>query len=328
MRQARAPAKPRPIDRRVAQMQSGHATKAADSQGHDERLEALGRSRRSDSMTQILHRHRFQLKGAAALALLSLAIPSSAAMADGFKARYSVKLIGLSLGSATLEGSVEPDAYQIDATAKLSGVAALVSSSRGAASASGLMAQGRIAPNAYATTSANATMTRTVRMAMAAGNVKASEIAPPFEELPGRVLVTEAHKQKIIDPLSALIMTTPEGGAVIGPAACNRSLPIYDGWARFNVNLTYLGQRQVKVKGYEGPVAVCAARYVAVAGHRPDRAATKYMENNKEMEVWLAPVGASRATVPFRISVATMVGTTVIEATEFQTSPPEKSASR
>jgi hypothetical protein len=264
---------------------------------------------------------------AGALALLALALPG-AAQAQGFQARYSVKLIGLSLGYATLSGSVEPGAYQIDATAKLTGVAALVSSSKGAAAASGLLVQGRVAPNAYATTAANATMTRTVRIAMAQGNVKASEIAPPFEELPGRVPLTEAHKQKIIDPLSALIMPVAEGGAVIGPATCPKSLPVYDGWARFNINLTYVGTRQVKVKGYEGPVAVCSARYVAVAGHRPDRPATKFMENNKEMEVWLAPVGESRITLPLRISVATMVGTTVIEATEFEATPAVKAASR
>ena len=306
--------------------------KAADSQGHWVGLEAHGRSIWFDSMIQSLQMHRFRLHGAGALragavTLCVLALPG-AALAETFKARYSVKLIGLSLGAATLEGSVEPDAYQIDATAKLSGVAALVSSSKGAASASGLMLQGRVAPNAYATTSANATMTRTVRIAMATGNVKASEIAPPFEELPGRVPVTDAHRQKIIDPLSALIMTVPETGAVIGPTACARSLPIYDGWARFNINLTYVGLRQVKAKGYEGPVAVCAVRYVAVAGHRPDRPATKFMEDNKEMEVWLAPVGKTRATVPFRISVATMVGTVVIEATELVSGPAETSASR
>ena len=270
--------------------------------------------------------HKLRPLSAAACGLLALALPG-AASADGFKARYSVKLIGLSLGSATLQGSVEPDAYQIDATAKLSGVAALVSSSRGAASASGLMTQGRVAPNAYATTSANATMTRTVRMAMTAGNVKASEIAPPFDDFPGRVPVTDAHKQKILDPLSALVMTVPLGD-VIGPSSCARSLPVFDGWARFNIVLSYVGLRQVRVKGYDGPVAVCAARYVAVAGHRPDRPATKFMEDNKEMEVWLAPVGKSRAAVPFRISVATMVGTTVIEATEFEITPDERSASR
>ena len=256
---------------------------------------------------------------------LALTLPG-AAFADNFKARYSVKLIGLSLGAATLTGSIDPGSYQIDAIAKLSGVAALVSSSKGAATASGLLTQGRLAPNAYATTSANATMTRTVRMAMTGGNVKATEITPPFEELPGRVPVTEAHKQKIIDPLSALLMPVPEGADVVGPAACARSIPVYDGWARFNINLTYTGLRQVRVKGYEGPVAVCAARYVAVAGHRPDRPATKFMEDNKGMEVWLAPVGESRVLAPFRISVATMVGTTVIEATEFETTRAQTSA--
>ena len=268
-----------------------------------------------------------KLLRAGAVALIAFAL-SGTAQAQGFKARYSVKLIGLSLGYATLSGSLDPGAYQIDATAKLTGVAALVSSSKGAGAASGLLIQGRVAPNAYATTSANATMTRTVRIAMTQGNVKASEIAPPFDELPGRVPLNEAHKQKIIDPLSALIMPVPEGGNVIGPASCPKTLPIYDGWARFNINLTYVGTRQVKVKGYEGPVAICAARYVPVAGHRPDRPATKFMEDNKDMEVWLAPLGESRVTLPLRISVATMVGTTVIEATEFETSPAVTAASR
>ena len=264
---------------------------------------------------------------AGAVALIALAFPG-AVQAESFKARYSVKLIGLSLGYATLSGSLDPGAYQIDATAKLTGVAALVSSSKGAGAASGLLMQGRVAPNAYATTSANATMTRTVRIAMAQGNVKASEIAPPFDELPGRVPLNEAHKQRIVDPLSALIMPVPEGGQVIGPASCPKTLPIYDGWARFNINLTYMGTRQVRVKGYEGPVAICSARYVPVAGHRPDRPATKFMEDNRDMEVWLAPVGDSRITLPLRISVATMIGTTVIEATEFETTPAVTAASR
>ena len=41
------------------------------------------------------------------------------------------------------------------------------------------------------------------------------------------------------------------------------------------------------------------------------------MTNNRDMEVWLAPLESSRVMMPYRISVATMVGTTVIEAQEF-----------
>ncbi len=258
-------------------------------------------------------------------AAMGLLVPQAQAQ-DAVRARYSVKLIGLALGSATLNGTFDPAAYQVEATARLAGVATMVSNSKGAATSSGTFLQGRVAPNAYATTAANSTTTRTIRMALQQGNVTASEIMPPFEELPGRVPVLDMHKQKIIDPLSALVMPVPGSEPVMGPAACNRTLPIYDGWARFNLNLSFVGMRQVKSKGYEGPVAVCNARYIPVAGHRPDRASTKFMENNRQMEVWLAPVGESRITVPFRISVATMIGTTVIEATDFEASAGKRAS--
>ena len=64
-------------------------------------------------------------------------------------------------------------------------------------------------------------------------------------------------------------------------------------------------------------VAICAARYVPIAGHRRDRPATKFMEENKDIEVWLAPVGDAKVLMPFRISLRTMVGTAVAEASEF-----------
>jgi hypothetical protein len=73
----------------------------------------------------------------------------------------------------------------------------------------------------------------------------------------------------------------------------------------------------VKTTGYKGPVAVCAVRYVPIAGHRPDRPGTKFMAENKSMELWLAPVEAERILLPYRVSVRTMIGTTVIEASEF-----------
>ena len=77
------------------------------------------------------------------------------------------------------------------------------------------------------------------------------------------------------------------------------------------------GEREVSAKGYRGPVAVCAVRYVPIAGHRRDRPATKFMADNKDLEVWLAPIDGARVLMPFRVSVRTMIGTTVIEASEF-----------
>lgn len=250
----------------------------------------------------------------AAAALLA---GSVAADADTLRAKYSVRLIGLSLGTAGLTADLNGGQYKVEANARLSGIASMVSNSRGVAVSTGGLTPGKPAPATYATTSSSSAMTRTVRMALNGGNVRGVDISPPMEEPPDRIPVTDSHKRGVIDPLSALVM--PVGGSepLLGPAACARSIPVYDGYTRFDVNLSYAGTKQVSAQGYNGTVVVCSARYVPISGHRPNRKVTEFMTNNRDMEVWLAPLESSRVMIPFRISVATMVGTTVIEAQEF-----------
>ncbi len=254
--------------------------------------------------------------------LTSLAQP--ALSADRIEARYAIRLLGLPLGSASVSGAFDPTGYRIEASARLTGLAAVVSKARGVATASGDLSHDKVLPISYATTSANAQMTRTVRIGMAAGNVKGVDISPPFDDLPGRIPLTDEHKKSVLDPVSALLMPIRNGTGTVGPATCDRTIPVYDGWTRFNITLSYVGTREVVAKGFTGPVAVCAARYIPIAGHRPERESTKFMANNKNIEVWLAPV-SNGVTIPYRISVATMVGTTVIEAVEFETSRDTRS---
>jgi hypothetical protein len=243
-------------------------------------------------------------------------LPAASATAGQVSARYSVTLIGIPLGTASLDGDVSPAGYKIAVNAKLTGLAAMVSSTRSAATAAGSYVKGLVVPSAYANTSANSKETRTVRMAMQSGTVKGVDISPPVPEAPDRVPLTDAHTRNIVDPLSALIMPVPGTEAVVGPAACNRTLPVYDGFTRFDVKLSYVGLREVRTKGFAGQVVVCNARYTPIAGHR-NRKPVQFMAENKDIQVWLAPVGEARVVVPYRISVATMVGTTVIEATDF-----------
>ncbi|MBV9288650.1 MAG: DUF3108 domain-containing protein, partial [Hyphomicrobiales bacterium] len=66
---------------------------------------------------------------------------------------------------------------------------------------------------------------------------------------------------------------------------------------------------------------VCAARYVPISGHSANRPATKFMAENKDLEVWLAPIESDHLLFPFRVSARTMIGTTVIEASEFRIEP-------
>ena len=247
---------------------------------------------------------------------LALFLAAGVARAENLSIRYAVKLLGVPLGTATLVATIDPTSYRIEANAKLTGVATVVSNAKGAATASGVYDQGRVAPNGFATTSANSQTTRTIRIAMQAGNVRASEIMPPFESPPDRIPILESQKHNVIDPLSAMIMPVALDAPVAGPAACNRNIPIFDGWTRFDVPLSYAGNREMAIRGYNGPVVVCGARYIPISGHR-DRPVVKFMAENKEMDAWLAPVGASHVAVPLRIAVKTLIGMLTIEATEY-----------
>ena len=140
----------------------------------------------------------------------------ASACADEFRARYTVSLIGFPIGEAAAAGSLGPASYRIDLSAKLTGVAAIITNVKLALAATGALRRGGVAPSTYATTSANSQGSRTVRMSLDAGNVKAVEIFPPFEDKEGRVPVTAANKRNILDPATALIMVVPEGQPVVG----------------------------------------------------------------------------------------------------------------
>lgn len=242
------------------------------------------------------------------------------AQAQGLNARYSVNVLGFSVGTAHLGGVFGPAAYKISARAKLSGLAKAVSRAKGAAQSSGAIRGGRILPAGYATSSSNSRKSRTVRMGMRSGNVRAVDISPPIPDRPGRVPLNSGHKRNIIDPLSALVVPIPGRAPITGAVACNRTLRVFDGYTRFNVVLRYAGSRNVAARGYKGISFVCKARYHPVAGHRPHRKATQFMVANRQMEVWLAPLGASRVLAPFKIAVNTMIGMVEIKANRFQVS--------
>jgi hypothetical protein len=251
-----------------------------------------------------------------ALALLVLAA-AGAARADTWRATYSVSLLGLPIGTANTVGEFSHNAYRIDANAKLSGLGTMVSNAKGAVSATGAIVAGNVAPATYAVTAAGATLTRTMRMSLAGRAVTGVDISPPFEDRPDRIPLRDQDKRGVVDPVGAFVITVSGSEPLVGPAACNRTIPVFDGYTRFDVRLAYVGQRKVATTGYSGPVAVCAVRYVPIAGHRPDRPGTKFMAENKNIEVWLAPVESARVLLPYRVSVRTMIGTTVIEASQF-----------
>ncbi len=234
-----------------------------------------------------------------------------------WQADYGVSLIGLPIGTAQVTAALDPSRYKIDVQARMTGLAGMVTGGKGAGSASGGFAQGRPFSAGYSASGSNGKEARTVRMALNSGSATAVEITPPIEKKPDAIPLTDAHKRGITDPVTALLMPVPAGQNPVSAAACDRSIQIFDGNARYDIALSFVGTRHVEGRGYTGPVAVCNARYVPIAGHRNGKA-TKYMAENRDIQAWLAPVVGTALVAPYRISVRSEIGMVVIEATRFE----------
>jgi hypothetical protein len=250
-------------------------------------------------------------------AALSGCLPASA-RAETIKAHYALSLMGISIGSASASGIVEPQNYRVEISMRTSGLATLVNSTKGAATASGGLTALGPSPSSYANTTSNNDETRTVRMSLASNSVRALEVRPEPWDAEARVPLSDGNKKRIVDPVSALIMSVPPGEELTGPAACNRTIAVFDGVTRFDVALSYAGAHTTQTRGYSGPVAVCSARYTPIAGHRPDSKSTRYMAENRDINVWLAPLPDAHVVVPIHIDIHTGAGRLVIDAAEFQ----------
>ena len=250
--------------------------------------------------------------------VLAMALIPLAASAESFRATYALSLMGIPIGVASANGFIDAHAYKLEIGMRTSGLATLVNSSKGAATATGKFAADGPSPATFAHTIANSNEMRTVRMALVDKSVRQVEVNPEPWDAAVRLPVTEEQKRRVFDPVSALIMAVPAGEQLVGPSACNRTIPVFDGIARFDVHLSYVETRSVHTRGYMGPVSVCSARYLPISGHRPDSPSTKFMAENREISVWLAPLSGARVVFPLRIDLRTVAGMMSIEASEFQ----------
>jgi hypothetical protein len=261
-----------------------------------------------------------------ALALASLALPAAAQ--SRLSVDYVGSLAGVTVGRGTLSADFAASSYRAEAGGRAAGLSSMLSSGRGDVSVSGSHADGRVVPQSYALNTASDGESRSVRLTMAGLEVVSAVLTPAPRPRPnrpqgttggGRIPVTDEHRRRVIDPFSAVLIPVGGTGDVVSAAACNRTLPVFTGSERVDLALSFKRMDAVKAeRGYRGPVVVCGVSYRPIAGHRPDREAIRYLEANRDIEVWLAPVAGTRFLAPFRLQGPTPVGTAMLEATRFE----------
>jgi hypothetical protein len=129
--------------------------------------------------------------------------------------------------------------------------------------------------------------------------------------------------------MTALMISVSGSGEVVSGEACRAKLPIFDGRQRFDLALSFKRMEAVDTeKGYRGPAVVCSASYVPIAGHRPGRYVIRYLQETRDIEIWLAPIAGTRVLIPYRVSIPTLFGNAILQAAQFESEAQAPSPSR
>jgi hypothetical protein len=264
-----------------------------------------------------------QFAGAVALLAALACVCSGGARAQGkLDATYTVTLSGIPVGNGSWTIDIQDDQFTAAASGATSGFLRVFASGQGNSVARGTVSGGQPIASTYASTIVADKRSDEVRVWFSGGNLKEYLADPPIMPSPDRVPLTEAHRKGVADPMTASLIRVPGTGNTFVPEVCQRTLAVFDGRMRFDLQLAFKRLDKVKAdKGYQGAVVVCSVYFSPLAGHVPNRSVIKYLVAQRDMEIWLAPLAGTRLMVPYRASIPTPIGLGVLQATQFISIP-------
>jgi hypothetical protein len=259
----------------------------------------------------------------------ALAVAAPALAQGRLEARYVVTLAGIPIGKGNWVVDITDTRFSAAASGMTTGLMRVLTKGEGTSASRGTLNEGIPLTAVYASTIKSRKDTDTVRVAVDHGEVKEFKADPPPDHDSERLPVTADQRRGVFDPMTASLLRVAGVGSPLVPEACQRTLAIFDGRLRYDLQLAYKRMDKVKAdKGYSGPVVVCSVYFSPLGGYIPSRATIRYLKAQRNMEVWLAPIAGTRVLVPFRAQGPTPIGEAIMEATQFVTQAiPAKRAS-
>ena len=253
-------------------------------------------------------------------AALAVALPATSRAQGKLEAHYSASIASVPIGKGNWVIDITDTTYLAAASGVTTGLIRIFTGGEGTSAAHGTLAGGVPVSSIFASTIITGHKADEVRLTVANGVVTEASVNPPLETGPERVPITDEHRKGIVDPMTASLLRTPGTGNPLSPQACERTLPIFDGRYRYDLQFAFKRMDHVKAeKGYAGPVVVCAIYFSPIAGFIPSRSAIRYISKQRDIEIWLAPIAGTRVLVPFRMQGPTPIGRFVLEASQFVT---------
>ena len=229
------------------------------------------------------------------------------------KANYGINFNGINIGDFKLSAVLANSEYTVNATAQISVLAGMLFDWNGTTASTGRVISRGPMPSSYTFGYKTSEKSEKIDVIFSNNVVREIAVTPPQRPSSARIPVTRKHMQNVVDPLSAVVMLSNVGINKTGPEVCAKRLPIFDGKARYDLQLSYKGTKPINASnGYKGPAYICKVKFIPIAGHKPGDEESVYASQNEGMEVWLMPVPKAALYVPYYIYVPTPVGTATL----------------
>ena len=266
---------------------------------------------------------RSSLAGLGTYVLLS-SLPRSAAAADvDIQAVYEVTFAGLAVANANLSVAVRGSVYTARINYRTSGAAGLLSGANGEAVSTGAYKSGRFIPATFDLDHRGRQRVQKVALVMTGGAVKVMTLDPPVDPKSDRVPIEVEHLKNIVDPVSAILISAVGTDGKTEIRACDRTLPIFDGLRRYNIELDQKATGISSRVTFPGQVATCQLRWTPLAGDvRSDNGTLPMTRNGEfgEIIMTFGLVDTVNVYVPVSVSAKIDYWALEVRLTQFSSS--------
>ncbi|WP_170314695.1 DUF3108 domain-containing protein [Aquibium carbonis] len=254
----------------------------------------------------------------AVLAVASAAVPgpalASSADATSLRSEYATSLYGIVLARSTFKSRIDRNGFNISGELTSSGVAKIFDDTRARASANGRFEADTPSPRSYSVDYTAGKKKKKTTIAFADGSVSSAKNSPPVRtNRPDWIRVEKEHLAGVVDPISAALVRANTPADV-----CNRTIRVFDGALRVDLQLSPAGFGTASVPGYKGDTVKCVVRVMPVSGYRKGNKSIDFIRKSKDISIAFAPVGNSGVYAPVEATVGTQVGTVKVQAVRFE----------
>ncbi len=237
-------------------------------------------------------------------------------------AQYNLSFNGFDVGKYQFQSQFDGKSYKVSADASVSALFGAFKW-KGALESKGAIEGNAARPGGYQLSFKTKSKEGQVKLGFDKTGVNAVTLVPAKPPSPEAVPLKPEHMKNVLDPMTAIVAMTHAAGA----APCDRKIAVFDGKARFDLQLSLKGVQKLaekKPSGQPANLIVCRVKYVPIAGHKPKDFANPWVDYNG-IEIALRPIPSANVNVPYRLSIPTSIGSAVMTADRIDITAANKS---